>query len=93
MGGRLFSLLSNGWIPVMEEPRTAPFLSLKSSMSPPPYPSGCDDWGHAVLQNELAKLTMLKSEAQARQAMRDCRIQQMAVESSGELRNVNVSWQ
>jgi len=47
----------------------------------------------AMLQNELAKLTMLKSEAQARQAMRDRRIQQMAVESSGELRNVDISWQ
>lgn len=43
-----------------------------------------------MLQNEMAKLSMLRSQAEATQAVREQQIQQMAVESSGELRTV--SW-
>lgn len=43
-----------------------------------------------MLQNEMAKLSMLRSQAEANQAMHNQRIQQMTVESSGELREV--SW-
>lgn len=43
-----------------------------------------------MLQNEMAKLTMLQSEAEANQAIHNQRIQQMSVQSSGELREV--SW-
>lgn len=43
-----------------------------------------------MLQNEMAKLTMLRSQAEANQAMHNQRVQQMTVESSGELRQV--SW-
>lgn len=41
-----------------------------------------------MLQNEMAKLEMAKSKAEAQQAIQDQRVQQMAIESSGELRNV-----
>lgn len=43
-----------------------------------------------MLQNEMAKLSMLRSQAEANQAMHNQRVQQMTVESSGELREV--SW-
>jgi type IV secretion system protein VirB5 len=43
-----------------------------------------------MLQNEMAKLSMLRSQAEANQAMHSQRVQQMTVESSGELREV--SW-
>ncbi len=43
-----------------------------------------------MLQNEMAKLSMLRSQAEANQAMHNQRVQQMTVESSGELRKV--SW-
>lgn len=43
-----------------------------------------------MLQNEMAKLTMLKSQAEANQAIHERRVEQLAIESSGELRNV--SW-
>lgn len=43
-----------------------------------------------MLQNEMAKLTMLRSQAEANQAMHQQRVQQMTVESSGQLREV--SW-
>ncbi|MDW5378831.1 type IV secretion system protein [Halomonas sp. HP20-15] len=43
-----------------------------------------------MLQNEMAKLTMLRSQAEANQAMHNQRVQQMTVDSSGELRQV--SW-
>lgn len=41
-----------------------------------------------MLQNEMAKLSMLRSQAEANQAMHNQRVQQMTVESSGELREV-----
>ena len=41
-----------------------------------------------MLQNEMAKLSMLRSQAEANQAMHNQRVQQMTVESSGELRDV-----
>lgn len=37
-----------------------------------------------MLQNEMAKLTMLRSQADANQSMHNQRIQQMRIESSGE---------
>lgn len=37
-----------------------------------------------LLQNEMAKLTMLRSQAEANQAVHNQRVQQMRVESSGE---------
>jgi len=37
-----------------------------------------------LLQNEMAKLTMLRSQAEANQALHSQRVQQMRVESSGE---------
>lgn len=43
-----------------------------------------------MLQNEMAKLSMLRSQAEANKEMHNQRIQQMSVESSGELREV--SW-
>lgn len=41
-----------------------------------------------MLQNEMAKLSMLRSQAEANQAMHNQRVQQLTVESSGELRDV-----
>ncbi|QEA39146.1 type IV secretion protein [Pistricoccus aurantiacus] len=41
-----------------------------------------------MLQNEMAKLTMLRSQAEANRAMHNQRVQQMAIESSGETRNI-----
>jgi len=43
-----------------------------------------------MLQNELAKLTMLRSKAQAQQAMHEQKIRQMAIDSAGTPHNV--SW-
>lgn len=43
-----------------------------------------------MLQNEMAKLTMLRSEAEANRAVHHQRVQQMSIESSGQLREV--SW-
>ncbi|GGO83787.1 hypothetical protein GCM10011348_28380 [Marinobacterium nitratireducens] len=43
-----------------------------------------------MLQNEFAKLTMLRSQAEANQAIHVQQVQQMSIESSGELREV--SW-
>lgn len=44
---------------------------------------------HAMLQNEMIKLTMLRSEAEAKQAIHNQRIQQMAIESSGTKRKID----
>lgn len=41
-----------------------------------------------MLQNEMAKLTMLRSRAEASRAMHNQRVQQMAIESSGEPRDI-----
>lgn len=41
-----------------------------------------------MLQNEIAKLTMLRSQAEANRAMHNQRVQQMAIESSGEPRDI-----
>ncbi|MCE8050088.1 type IV secretion protein [Halomonas daqingensis] len=41
-----------------------------------------------LLQNEMAKLTMLRSQAEANRAMHNQRVQQMAIESSGEPRDI-----
>ncbi|SDL22713.1 type IV secretion system protein VirB5 [Modicisalibacter muralis] len=41
-----------------------------------------------MLQNEMAKLSMLRSQAEASQAMHNQRVQQMAIESSGEPRDI-----
>ncbi|PMR77769.1 type IV secretion system protein [Billgrantia endophytica] len=41
-----------------------------------------------LLQNEMAKLTMLRSQAGANRAMHNQRVQQMAIESSGEPRDI-----
>lgn len=43
-----------------------------------------------LLQNEMIKLSMLQSEAEANRAVHNQRIQQMSLESSGQLREV--SW-
>ncbi|WP_029808349.1 type IV secretion system protein [Vibrio parahaemolyticus] len=43
-----------------------------------------------MLQNEMAKLTMLRSQAEANQAIHAQKVRQAAIESSGELRTV--SW-
>lgn len=41
-----------------------------------------------MLENEMAKLTMLRSQAEAKQALHQQRIQQMVIESSGEPRKI-----
>ncbi|MGY4877115.1 type IV secretion system protein [Vreelandella aquamarina] len=41
-----------------------------------------------MLQNEMAKLTMFRSRAEANRAMHNQRVQQMAIESSGEPRDI-----
>ncbi|SHE52399.1 type IV secretion system protein VirB5 [Modicisalibacter ilicicola DSM 19980] len=41
-----------------------------------------------MLQNEMAKLSMLRSQAEASQAMHNQRVQQMTVESSGKPRDI-----
>lgn len=43
-----------------------------------------------LLENEMAKLTMLRSRAEARQAVHQRQVQQMSLDSSGDLREV--SW-
>lgn len=42
-----------------------------------------------MLQNEMAKLTMLKSQAEANQSIHEQRIRQMSIEASGSLREVD----
>ncbi|RLV59173.1 type IV secretion protein [Parashewanella curva] len=47
---------------------------------------------NAMLANEQAKLQLLKTQAQANDALAQQRITQMAIESAGELHPINVNW-
>ncbi|MGB0893794.1 MAG: type IV secretion system protein [Parashewanella sp.] len=50
------------------------------------------DAENVLLQNEQAKLQLLKAQAQASDALTQQRITQMAVESAGELHPIKVNW-